>query len=134
MQYKQASNITTGVNLLVDNSVVSTLDTQNTINNSVSSANLQKLTTAYGVYKSVVLPQPISPNSNFTKDEIMISGYNPIIGETHNYYVKSSGYKITTSISTETSAADQTTLPTSAAVKNYIDNYFNAHTYKGELE
>lgn len=83
--------------------------------------------------ENVVLPQ-IENNTptNFTENKIIIGGRNPMLGSQYNHYIKDSNYSIATTI--QGTSADDTTLPTSTAVKNYIDNYFSTITYDGELE
>lgn len=138
LSYVKASNITTGISLSVDDTVTSTLNTQNNININ-NNADLQKLATAYGVYKSAVMPQPTIESGqstyqipNFTQNNIMVGGSNPTIGDSHNYYIKDSGYSITTTIDTTTTQSNS--LPTVEAVKTYVQGVISSMTYNGELE
>ena len=138
LSYAKTGNTTTGVSLSVNGTVASTLDTQNNININ-NNTDLQKLATAYGVYKSVVMPQPTAESGqttyqvpNFTQNNIMVGGSNPTIGDSHNYYIKDSGYSITTTIDTTTTQSNS--LPTVEAVKTYVQGVISSMTYNGELE
>lgn len=138
LSYVKSSNITTGVSLSVDGTVTSTLNTQNDININ-NNTDLQKLATAYGVYKSVVMPQPTIESGqstyqipNFTQNNIMVGGSNPTIGNPYNYYIKDSGYSITATI--DTTATQSNSLPTVEAVKTYVQGVISSMTYNGELE
>jgi hypothetical protein len=104
-----------------------------------NNTDLQKLATAYGVYKSVVMPQPTIESGqstyqipNFTQNNIMVGGSNPTIGNSYNYYIKDSGYSITATIDTTTTQSNS--LPTVEAVKTYVQGVISSMTYNGELE